>query len=156
MNFGHSWEISREILAEPEPGRAAKIISGRGFPGHRISKKLIARVRPGVELVRASFVPTSELITLDLPTFDRPRKAISGRVGEGKCPASLADNRNRERTRTLQSGGFTEKLQAGEDQLTTETQGHREKLGYIRPGSVSGLGFYVCSRSDSSSSSVKY
>ena len=35
------------------------------------------RVRPGVELVRASFVPTSELMTLDFPTFDLPRKATS-------------------------------------------------------------------------------
>jgi len=67
----------------------------------RNSKKLIARVRQGVELVRAILVPTNELITLDLPTFERPRKAISGNVGEGKCPASLADNMNRERTRTL-------------------------------------------------------
>src|SRR5208337_320874 len=57
------------------------------------------RVRPGVLLVRASFLPTSELITLDFPTFDRPRKAISGRVGEGKCVKSLADNMNRARIR---------------------------------------------------------
>ena len=39
------------------------------------------RVRPGVELVRASLVPTRELMTLDLPTLERPRKAISGRIG---------------------------------------------------------------------------
>ena len=51
------------------------------------SAAAIARVRPGVELVRASLVPTSELITLDFPTFDGPRKAISGSVGTGKCPA---------------------------------------------------------------------
>src|SRR5215831_18522112 len=56
------------------------------------------RVRPGVELVRASLVPTSELITLDLPTFDRPRKAISGTEGTGKCATSVAAARNRERT----------------------------------------------------------
>jgi hypothetical protein len=37
-----------------------------------------------VLLVRASFVPSSELITLDFPTFDRPRKAISGTLGAGK------------------------------------------------------------------------
>src|ERR1700741_3867650 len=86
--------------------------SGRGFPAMRNSKKLIARVRPGVELVRASLVPTSELITLDLPTFDRPRKAISGRPGEGKWPASVADSRNRERTRTLQCEVFARNLQA--------------------------------------------
>ena len=67
----------------------------------RNSKKLMARVRPGVELVRASLVPTRELITLDLPTFDRPRKAISGRLGAGKCLTSLAASKNLERIRTL-------------------------------------------------------
>src|SRR5438445_8248986 len=94
----------------------------------RSSKKFIARVRPGVQLVHASLFPTNALITLDLPTFDRPRKAISGRLREGKCPTSVPDKTNRERTRTLQSGGFAEKLQAGEDQLTTETQRHRARL----------------------------
>src|SRR6266852_1167244 len=57
------------------------------------------RVRPGVLLVRASFAPTSELITLDLPTLERPRNAISGKLGAGKCVKSLADNINRARTR---------------------------------------------------------
>src|SRR6201987_5527617 len=85
--------------------------SGRGFPAMRNSKKLMARVRPGVELVRASFAPTSALITLDLPTFDRPRKAISGRPGEGKCPGSEADNRNCERTRTPQCEFSSRNLQ---------------------------------------------
>src|ERR1700689_2862767 len=98
MNFGHSCEISREILAEPSPGRSAKISSGRGFPGQRISKKLMLRVRPGVELVRASLVPTRELMTLDLPTLERPRKAISGRVGAGKWAASGGEAIKRERT----------------------------------------------------------
>src|SRR3954470_19371778 len=101
MNFGHSCEISREIFAYPYPGRSAKISSGRGFPGHRISKKLMLRVRPGVELVRASLVPTSELITLDFPTLERPRKAISGIDGAGKCEASVAAARNRDRTLIL-------------------------------------------------------
>src|SRR5882762_10835094 len=57
------------------------------------------RVRPGVLLVRASFAPTSELITLDLPTFDRPRNAISGTLEAGKCVKSLADSMNRARIR---------------------------------------------------------
>src|SRR4030081_3638414 len=60
------------------------------------------RVRPGVELVRASLVPTSELITLDFPTFDRPRKAISGNSKAGKCATSVAAARNRVRTLMLQ------------------------------------------------------
>ena len=41
---------------------------------------------PRRELVRAIFVPTRVLITLDLPTLDRPRKAISGSVGAGEVP----------------------------------------------------------------------
>src|SRR5260370_26589764 len=76
--------------------------SGWGFPCQRISKKLMVRVSRGVELVRASFVPTSELITLDFPTFDRPRKAISGSSTAGKCAASVAAARNRVRTLMLQ------------------------------------------------------
>jgi hypothetical protein len=39
---------------------------------------LIARVRPGVDETFASFDPSSVLISDDLPTFDRPRKATSG------------------------------------------------------------------------------
>src|SRR5712691_9175962 len=69
--------------------------SGRGFPGHRTSKKLMLRVRPGVELVRASLASTRVLITLDLPTFERPRKATSGRLGAGKWAASVAAAMNR-------------------------------------------------------------
>src|SRR5690242_11566936 len=75
--------------------------SGRGFPGQRISKKLMLRVRPGVELVRASLVPTSELITLDLPTLERPRNAISGKPGAGNWAASVAAARNFARTLML-------------------------------------------------------
>jgi uncharacterized membrane protein len=98
MNFGHSCETSREILAYPYPGRSAKITSGRGLPGQRISKKLMLRVRPGVELVRASLVPTRELITLDLPTLDRPKKATSGIDGAGKWETSVAAAMNRDKT----------------------------------------------------------
>ena len=61
------------------------------------------RVRPGVELVRASFLPTSELITLDLPTFERPRNAISGNNGAGKWRASIAEVKNRVSTRIFTS-----------------------------------------------------
>src|SRR5262252_1169840 len=99
MNLGHSCETSREIFAYPYPGRSAKISSGRGLPGRRISKKLMLRVRPGVELVRASFVPTRALMTLDLPTLERPKKAISGSDGGGKCRSSVAASRKRDNTR---------------------------------------------------------
>src|ERR1700757_3540318 len=90
MKSGHVCDTSRDTRAYPYPGRSVKIIAGRGFPGQRISKKLMLRVRPGTELVRASFLLTSALITLDLPTFDRPRKAISGSPAAGKCRGSVA------------------------------------------------------------------
>ena len=48
-------------------------------------------VRPGVLLVFAILLPTSELIRLDLPTFERPRKAISGAPGGGNCRGSAAE-----------------------------------------------------------------
>ena len=44
--------------------------------------RLMALVRPGVELVWASFFrPTRLLIRLDLPTFDRPANTTLGRSG---------------------------------------------------------------------------
>src|SRR3974390_1008366 len=106
MKLGHCDETSREILAYPYPGRSVKSSSGRGFPANRISKKLMERVRPGVELVLASFVPTSALMTLDFPTFERPRNAVSGRPGGGKWAGSLAESRNRERMRIPQCASF--------------------------------------------------
>src|SRR5271169_6289747 len=87
--------------------------SGWGLPGQRISKKLTLRVRPGVELVRASLAPTRELITLDLPTLERPRKAISGRVGAGKWERSVAAARNRERTLMLKCAMKCQELASG-------------------------------------------
>src|SRR5438045_5355133 len=56
--------------------------------------KLMVRVRPGVELTCASFCPSRELIRLDFPTFDRPRKANSGAPAAGKCLGSAAEARN--------------------------------------------------------------
>src|ERR1044071_2835121 len=56
--------------------------------------KLIVRVRPGVELTCASFWPSRELIRLDLPTFDRPRKANAGGPSGGKNLGSAAEVRN--------------------------------------------------------------
>src|ERR1700730_14734817 len=96
--------------------------SGWGFPGQRTSKKLIARVRPGVELVLAILAPSSELMTLDLPTLDRPRKATSGNAGAGKWPASLADIIKRARTRIGQFAVSSEKLQAGRPRQPRHTQ----------------------------------
>src|SRR3981081_131910 len=90
-----------EIFAYPYPGRSAKISAGLTFifsPAPSCSeKKLIARVRPGVEETFASREPSSELISEDFPTFDRPRNATSGApyvfASEGKCATSVADNK---------------------------------------------------------------
>src|SRR5260370_41768803 len=101
--------------------------SGRGLPGHRISKKLILRVRPGVELVRASFAPTSALITLDLPTLERPRKAISGRLGAGKCDTSVAAARNRARILMSQCAMSRARLASGAKEGGKTTAGAQER-----------------------------
>src|SRR4030088_3405996 len=90
-----------EIFAYPYPRRSAKISAGLTFifsPAPSCSeKKLIARVRPGVEETFASREPSSELINEDFPTFDRPRNATSGApyvfASEGKCATSVADNK---------------------------------------------------------------
>jgi hypothetical protein len=74
---------------------------------------LIALVRPGVELVLAIFVPSRELITLDLPTFERPRNATSGNAGAGKWLTSLADIRKRDRTLITQCAVFHRALASG-------------------------------------------
>src|SRR5713101_1311520 len=92
--------------------------SGRGFPGHRTSKKLMLRVRPGVELVRASLASTRVLITLDLPTFDLPRNATSGRLGAGKWAASVAAARNRAMTLMLQCAMGMRKCASGDKGAT--------------------------------------
>src|SRR6266403_2367182 len=101
--------------------------SGRGFPGQRTSKKLMLRVRPGVELVRASLVSTSVLITLDLPTFDRPRNATSGRLGAGKWAASVAAAMNRAITLIVpvcNAAAEVGKLERAEQGKTSNHEGH--------------------------------
>src|SRR5277367_242078 len=55
-------------------------------------------VRPGVLLVLAILLPTSELIRLDLPTLERPTKAISGAPAGGNCRGSAAEVTKRVRT----------------------------------------------------------
>src|SRR5215471_7239944 len=76
--------------------------------------KLMLRVRPGEELTCASFCWSRELIRLDLPTFERPRKANSGGPAGGKSFASVAASRNLAIT-------FTSK------KSTTETRRHGDK-----------------------------
>src|SRR5882724_3533069 len=52
--------------------------SGFGSEDLELEKKISSWVRPGVFDVRASALrPVSALIRLDLPTFERPAKAIS-------------------------------------------------------------------------------
>jgi hypothetical protein len=53
-----------------------------------------------------------ELMTLDLPTFDRPRKATSGSTGAGNWLGSLTDIMKRAKTRINQFAVSSEKLQA--------------------------------------------
>src|SRR5258708_40088218 len=91
------------------------------------------RVRPGVELVRASLVSTSALITLDLPTFERPRKATSGRLGAGKWAASVAAAMNRAITLmsqcAMRQGKLASRSGAGDNrknQLTTKGTKYHE------------------------------
>src|SRR5260370_36753652 len=60
--------------------------------------KLMVRVRPGVELTWASVCPSRELIRLDFPTFERPRKANSGGPSAGKPPGLAAEIMNLART----------------------------------------------------------
>jgi hypothetical protein len=54
----------------------------------------MARVRPGVDETFAAFSPTSAFSKLDLPTFDRPRNAISGASALGNCAAESAESKN--------------------------------------------------------------
>src|SRR5436190_24306699 len=56
--------------------------------------KLMVWVLPGVELTCASFCWSRELMRLDLPTLDRPRKANSGGPSGGKWWGSAAEMRN--------------------------------------------------------------
>lgn len=74
--------------AYPNPGRSTRW-SGAAFP--RVRRYTFAsRVLPGDELVRAIRCRTSELIRLDLPTFERPTKAISASGSRGRSPALVA------------------------------------------------------------------
>src|SRR4029077_2919247 len=120
-----------------------KISSGWGFPRQRISKKIIDRVRPGVGLVLAVLAPSRELITLDLPTFDRPRKATSGSVGAGNCPASLADFMKRAKTRINQFAVLLRKLQA---EHTEKESWRREDFPEIAIGIFIPVPAGACSR----------
>ena len=54
----------------------------------------MARVRPGVEETLAWFEPSSAFSRLDLPTLERPRKAISGADGSGNCAGEWAEMMN--------------------------------------------------------------
>ena len=72
-------------FAYPYPGKSTSM----SFPER--SKKLIYWVRPGTFEVRARLVcGVRALIKLDLPTFDRPAKAISGMEALGRPEISTA------------------------------------------------------------------
>lgn len=61
-----------------------------------MEKKLMARVRPGVDETLACFEPRRAFSKLDLPTLERPRKAISGTEGAGNCAGESAESMNLE------------------------------------------------------------
>ena len=74
----HFFFTDSGTLAYPYPGRSTNVIISL------IKKKLINCVRPGVALVRARRLRfTKVLIREDLPTLERPMKAISGNLLEG-------------------------------------------------------------------------
>src|SRR5512146_3340 len=86
------------------------------------------RVRPGVELVRATLLPSKELMTLDLPTLERPRKAISGGPGTGKWATSVAAATNWAKTFTLTVCWFGALLASGLD-TNTAAEGNASDRG---------------------------
>src|SRR5271157_2259142 len=71
------------------------------------------RVRPGVELVLATLAPSRELMTLDFPTLERPRKATSGTEAAGKWASAEAASRNRETTFMPPVCGFRARVATG-------------------------------------------
>src|ERR1051325_635572 len=81
--------ISLGTRAYPKPGKS----TNRSCL--LISKKLSDCVRPGVEDVRARpRTESRELIRLDLPTLERPKKAISGFASRGQSASVNALLRN--------------------------------------------------------------
>ena len=69
--------------------------TSRSRTGSPTSKKLSSCVRPGVFEVRARLLRlVSRLSSEDLPTLERPAKAISGTPGSGRNLSSGADFRN--------------------------------------------------------------
>lgn len=84
-SLAHSLRIFFETFAKPYPGRSAKL----NLPF--TLKKFILCVRPGVFEVLASDLRCSrEFSNDDLPTLDRPRKAISGKPSVVHCDRSKA------------------------------------------------------------------
>ena len=72
--------------------------TSRSASGSPTSKKLSSCVRPGVFEVRASPLRlVSALSSEDLPTLERPAKAISGQSGSGRNLSAGADFRNVDR-----------------------------------------------------------
>src|SRR5262245_7869970 len=66
------------------------------MPAPSAPKKLSSCVRPGVLEVRAkAFWPTRALISDDLPTLERPAKAISTPLAGGRDAIELLPARNR-------------------------------------------------------------
>src|SRR3954466_11545020 len=89
-------------------------------------------VRPGVLLVRASARrPKMALMALDLPTLERPAKAISGGPGGGKSAARPAARRNAAWGAPAMEAGNSNKIAPF---VSGDGSGDRNRPGYSRGG----------------------
>ena len=68
----------RAVPARVSIARQVHEVEGPCEPAVTLNR-FTSRVLPGFALVRASVRPISALMSVDLPTFDRPTSAISGR-----------------------------------------------------------------------------
>ena len=115
----------RVEFARASSGRRARSRNPAGRPGETPAgcrrppdRKLARRVLPGAALVRASFCRTSALIRVDLPTFERPTIATSGRP-LGREPGGAGGARHELRDGLQQRSGLGLRLELG---VTAEPQ----------------------------------
>src|SRR5262249_45651274 len=89
MSGAHCARTDFDIFAYPYPGRSARMNLDMTASSVVTENRFTARVFPGVLLTLASpFRCSSELIREDLPTFERPTTANSGKSPRGNCSAA--------------------------------------------------------------------
>jgi len=79
------------------------------------------------------------LITLDLPTFDRPRNATSGKLGAGNCAAFVAAAMNRAMTLMSQCAMPQRKLASKADASAEMRQNAKRLLAQALANGYQGL-----------------